>query len=198
MSKLVSRIAPRSCGASPSGVISESAPTWVSWSQRPAIRPAVGIVGPVDHLLEQLDLVPAQVVRPAFGDPGDARGQSGDAEDVGRSAFEKIGEHGRLGRRSTSRRRFLLRARREAGRRRAGRRKGARAGRPVKRLVARERQQVDGVARRSIGTTPADWAASTRNRRLGLAHDRGDRLDRLHRPQHVRRVGHARRATSWA
>ena len=74
-----------SWGVSDSGTISERAPTWVSGSHRPATCQPSASSRPVDDPLEQLDLVAAQVVRPALGDPGDPRGQAGDAQDVGRA-----------------------------------------------------------------------------------------------------------------
>ena len=98
MSKLVSRIAPMSWGVSDSGDDQREGADMGVGVPAAGDPPAVGILGPVDDLLEQLDLVASQAVRPALGDPGDAGGQAGDAQHIGRAPFEKIGKCGRLGR----------------------------------------------------------------------------------------------------
>ena len=105
--------------------------------------PAVGILGPVDDLLEQLDLVAPQAVRPALGDPGDAGGQAGDAQHVRRAPFEEVGELESAGSRSTSRRRSPPRARANPAVGPGADVEGAGAGRAVERLVAGEGEQVD-------------------------------------------------------
>src|SRR4051794_21081773 len=73
----------------------------------PAARdlPSLGFLHPVDHPLEQVDLVFPEVLRSAFLHPGEARGEAGDAEHVGRAALEEIGvQRGlRLARRVASR-----------------------------------------------------------------------------------------------
>ena len=103
----------------------------------------------------------------------------------------RVRKHRSAGSGSTNRRRCRPRARGGSGRRSAGRR----TGRPVpvgpyRALWPGKASRSIGVSRRSIGTTPADWAASTRNSAPASRTIARDRLDRLDGAQHVRGVGH--------
>ena len=190
MSKLVSRIAPRSWGASDSGTISESAPTWVVGSQRPATCQPSESRAQSTTCCKQLDLLAPQVLRPALGDPGDPGRQPRDAQDVGRAPFEQVRELNRLGRARGVAAGAPLAPGTNLAVGAGPDIEGAGAGRAVERLVAGKRQQVDRrrpeVDRHDAGRL----GRVDQEQRLGLADDRGDRLDRLHGPQHVRGVGH--------
>ncbi len=104
--------------------------------------------------------------------------------------FEQVRELGWLSRARRNRRRFHLHARDESpsvpGRRmRAG--AGGTVEPPCGRGMPADRSP---KSRRSIGTTPAVWAASTGRTAPVSANDRTDRLNRLNGPQHVRGVSH--------
>ncbi len=92
MSNEPSRIAARSCGVRPSGTISESAPTWVAGSQRPAKRQPSAASTQSTTFGSRSTSWLAAGLDPALGDPVDPGGQAGDPQDVGRAAFEEVGE----------------------------------------------------------------------------------------------------------
>ena len=108
---------------------------------------------PVDDALEQVDLVPAVRLRPALGDPGDARRRGRRRRGRWASPLRGSRASGRAGPRSSSRPRSRLRARREAGR--GGRRRGRRCRSGRTATCGRGRPGGRSASpRRSIGTTP--------------------------------------------
>ena len=125
---------------------------------------AADLVEPLPEPFGQRNFVLVNLVQSRFRDVLDAGRQAGDAEDVGRAAFEEVGKLARLrlARRIAAGAAFAPGCRPwRAGRRRERRcRSGPAAtcgpGTPAGRCC---------IAWMSIGTTPAVWAASTRNSR---------------------------------
>ena len=89
---MLSRIAPSSCGVRPSGTISESAPTCVAGSQRPATVQPSAASAQSTTCWSRLTSCSRAASTPPLGDPVDARDQPGDPHDVGRPAFEQVGK----------------------------------------------------------------------------------------------------------
>ena len=192
MSKLVSRIEPRSWGVSPSGHDQRERPDVGGRVPAAGDLPAVGAPRPsrrpagagATSCFRQV--LRARARRPRRGPrPGRRR--------PGRWACPLRGNRDTAwaGSRSTSRRPVPPSRRRGSCRRTAGRRRGPPCPSGRRGPCGRGRRgSRSACRRRSIGTTPADCAASTRKQAPALADDRGDRLDRLDGPQHVRGVGH--------
>src|SRR5262245_42410896 len=58
--------------------------------------PPIRALDPIDHVLEQVDLMPAKMIWPPFRDPLQAGGETGNAQHVGRPSFEIVGIERRL------------------------------------------------------------------------------------------------------
>ena len=101
------------------------------------------VFDPVDDSLQQRDFFLPQVLGPMLGNPGDARGEAGDAQHVGRAAFEQVGELSGLSRAGGVAAGAPLAPGPDPAVGSGADVKSTGAGRAVERLVARERQHVD-------------------------------------------------------
>ncbi len=151
----------RSWGTNEGGTTSESAPTWLSGSQRPATCQSPD-ASTQSTTCWSKPISWAQAIGPAILHPGDARRQPGGAEHVRRAAFKSVREVERLSRAGgvASGAAFAPRANLPVSTRAHVKRTCA--GGTIQRLVSRKGQQVNGdpaeVDRHDAGRS----AASTR------------------------------------
>jgi hypothetical protein len=145
--------------------------------------PTFGGLGPVDDFLKEFDLVLASNLDPSIGHPRQARREAGDAQDVGRSAFEEVGQLLGLGfaRRVAAGAAFTpgvgVGARSDI--------QSAGAGRAEQGLVTGKSEEVNGCRLQVDRHQARRLGGINQEQRPRRPDDCGDCLDRLDCPQYV-------------